>query len=96
MLQTVRASHPEIPRVCVTPITSALETHSEEYSKRSLHTREVMRDAAHDLMQAGDRNLYLLGGPDLLGLTITTGFQETASTRLITATFSWPADWHAR
>lgn len=54
--------------VCVTPITSSLEMHSEEYLTRSLHTREVMREAARDLMQTGDKNLYLLEGPDLLGL----------------------------
>jgi len=68
MLQMVRASHPDTPLVCVTPITSSLETHSEEYSQRSVHTRTVMREAVEELLQAGDKKLYLLEGPDLLGL----------------------------
>ncbi len=67
MLQAVRASHPDVPLMCVTPITSSLEMHSEEYSRRSLHTRTVMREAVQELLQAGDKKVYLLEGPDLLG-----------------------------
>lgn len=76
MLQTVRASHPEVPIVCMTPITSVREMHSEEYSQRSLHTRAVMREAAGELMQAGDRNVYLLEGPDLLGFDDHDGLSK--------------------
>lgn len=67
MVQTVRASHPDVPIVCLTPITSALETHSAEYARRSLHDRAVMREAVEDLLRSGEKNLYLLEGPDLLG-----------------------------
>jgi hypothetical protein len=76
MLQTVRASHPDVPMVCVTPITSSTELHSEEYLTRSHHTREVMREAVRELMQAGDKNLHLMEGPDLLGFDDHDGLSK--------------------
>ncbi|HVJ69088.1 MAG TPA: SGNH/GDSL hydrolase family protein [Caulifigura sp.] len=67
MLQTVRASHPETPIVVITPITSIKETNERDYSKRSVHTRTVMRDPVNELIQAGDKRLFLVEGEDLLG-----------------------------
>jgi hypothetical protein len=67
MLQTVRKSHPNVPIFCLTPITSSREVHSTEYSDRSQHTRRVMRDAANELIQSGEKDVYLIEGADLLG-----------------------------
>lgn len=67
MLKTVRAAHPDVPILCLTPITSVKEVKEEEYSKRSIHTRTVMRDAVKDAEQAGAKNIRLIEGEDLLG-----------------------------
>ncbi len=67
MLEAVRKTHPDVPIICITPITSSREVHSEEYSQKSIHTRTVMRQAVQEFFQAGHKNVYLLEGPDLLG-----------------------------
>ena len=67
MLQAIRRSHPEVPLIVLTPITSVKEVQEPAYSERSIHTRTVMRDAARELMQAGDRRIFLVEGEDLLG-----------------------------
>jgi lysophospholipase L1-like esterase len=67
MLQTVRKSHPNVPLVCLTPITSARETFSKDYSNRSAHTRTVMRDATNEFIKSGEKNVWLVEGADLLG-----------------------------
>lgn len=67
MLQTVRQSHPDIPLIAMTPITSAKEVKEPDYSERSVHTRTVMRDPVNELIQAGDKRLFLVEGEDLLG-----------------------------
>jgi lysophospholipase L1-like esterase len=67
MLQAIRKSHPEVPLIVLTPITSVKEVREPAYSERSIHTREVMREPARELMQAGDRRIFLVEGEDLLG-----------------------------
>jgi hypothetical protein len=67
MLTTVRRSHPGIPLVVITPITSIKEVKEPPYSERSIHTRKVMRDAAKELIAAGDDQLFLVEGEDLIG-----------------------------
>jgi hypothetical protein len=67
MLQTVRKSHPNVPLFCLTPITSSREVHSGAYSSRSQHDRQVMRDAANQFIQSGEKEVYLIEGTDLLG-----------------------------
>ena len=67
MLQTVRKSHPNVPLVCLTPITSARELYSQAYADRSQHTRAAMREAANEFIQSGEKGVYLLEGTDLLG-----------------------------
>jgi lysophospholipase L1-like esterase len=76
MLQTVRQSHPNVPIICLTPITSAREVRDESYSSRSVHTRTVMRDAANELITAGEKNLYLLEGEYLLGFNEHEGLSK--------------------
>jgi hypothetical protein len=67
MLQTIRKSHPGVPLICMTPITSSREVHSPEYSNRSVHTRVAMREAVNEFIKSGEKGVYLLEGTDLLG-----------------------------
>lgn len=67
MLRKIRGSHPKVPIICITPIASSLELHSKDYSARSLHTRQVMREAADEFIRSGEQQVYLLEGTDLLG-----------------------------
>jgi GDSL-like Lipase/Acylhydrolase family/N-terminus of Esterase_SGNH_hydro-type len=76
MLQTIRQSHPGVPLVCMTPITSALEVHSQGYSNRSVHTRTVMRDAANEFIKSGEKGVYLLEGTELLGFEDHDGLSK--------------------
>ena len=67
MLRTVRRSHPNIPIIAVTPITSVKEVKEPSYSERSIHTRTVMRDSVNELVQAGEKQLFLVEGEELIG-----------------------------
>lgn len=67
MLLTIRRSHPNIPIIAMTPITSVKEVKEPSYSERSIHTRTVMRDPVNELIHAGDKQLFLVEGEDLLG-----------------------------
>jgi len=67
MLQTLRRSHPDTPIIAITPITSAKEVKEPSYSVRSIHTRAVMREPVKELIQAGDKRLFLVEGEELLG-----------------------------
>jgi lysophospholipase L1-like esterase len=67
MLRTVRRSHPNIPIIAVTPITSVKEVKEPSYSERSIHTRTVMRDSVNELVQAGEKQLVLVEGEELIG-----------------------------
>jgi lysophospholipase L1-like esterase len=65
-LQTLRAKHPDTPILAVTPIYSsreALATEPAELEKMRRHIRQVVARA----IAAGDRNLQLVEGTDLLG-----------------------------
>lgn len=67
MLQMVRRSHRATPIVVITPITSAREIKEPSYAERSVHTRTMMREPANEMIQAGDKRLFLVEGEDLLG-----------------------------
>jgi lysophospholipase L1-like esterase len=67
LLITIRHGHPNVPIVVITPITSAKEDKEPSYSERSTHTRTVMRDSAKALIEAGDKQLYLVEGESLIG-----------------------------
>jgi hypothetical protein len=67
MLATIRASHPEIPIFCVTPIYSTKEEKEPEYKKRSEDLRSLMGQAATDRCQAGDKFMFVVEGLDLFG-----------------------------
>jgi hypothetical protein len=67
MLKSIRASHPDTPIICITPIFSTRELYQKDYIKLSNHTRQIMRHAANNLIKAGDKNIHLIEGLDLLG-----------------------------
>ena len=67
MLRTIRQSHPDVPIIVMTPITSVKEVKEPSYSERSIHTRTVMRDPANELIKAGDTKVILVEGEDLIG-----------------------------
>ena len=67
MLDTIRASHPEVPIFCVTPIYSTKEANEPDYKKRSEDLRSLMRQAATERRQAGDKLMFVVEGLDLFG-----------------------------
>jgi len=67
MLLTIRQSHRNIPIIAITPITSVKEVKEPSYSERSIHTRTVMRDSVNELLKAGEKQLFLVEGEDLIG-----------------------------
>ena len=67
MLDTIRASHPEAPIFCVTPIYSTKEETVPTLKKRSEDLRSMMRQAAMDRRQAGDKLMFVVEGLDLFG-----------------------------
>lgn len=76
MLDTLRSSHPDVPVVCITPIFATSEIFSADYAALSTHTRAVMRQAASERTQAGDRMTHLVEGLDLCGRADADAFQE--------------------
>lgn len=67
MLDTIRASHPNVPIFCVTPIYSTKEETDPAYKKRSEDLRSLMRQAATQRRQAGDKEMCVVQGLDLFG-----------------------------
>jgi hypothetical protein len=65
-LDTVRRQHPETPIVCVTPIYGTGEFFPHLDRERE-EMRGVVRQAAAARIAAGDRNVHLVEGTDLLG-----------------------------
>ena len=76
MLDTARAAHPGTPMICVTPIFSTREFYDASYADLSQFVRRVMREAVKPRMEAGDRDLYLVEGLELLGSEDADAFQE--------------------
>ena len=67
MLDTIRASHPDVPIFCVTPIYSTKEPNEPDYKKRSEDLRSLMRQAATERRQAGDKLMFVVEGLELFG-----------------------------
>jgi hypothetical protein len=67
MLDTIRAAHPDTPIFCVTPIYSTKEESEPPYKKKSEDLRSLMRQAAMDRQQAGDKLMYVVEGLELFG-----------------------------
>lgn len=64
MLKTVRAAHPNTPIIVITPIYSTKET-DPAYQTKSETLRTWMRDAANQMRDSGDKNIYVFEGLDL-------------------------------
>lgn len=67
MLTDIRAVHPTTPIFCVTPIYSTKEATEPGYRELSENLRGLMRNAALERRNAGDRNIHLIEGLDLFG-----------------------------
>ena len=76
MLERLRAAHPNVPQVCLTPIYSTRESLDAEYLALSLHTRQVVVEAVQALHAAGDTGVFLMHGFDLLGPHDADAFHE--------------------
>ena len=74
MLKRVRSSGREASIVCIAPVFAPRELHSAEYGALSHHTRSVVRRAAMDRVNAGDANVVLVEGTELLGPDDSDGF----------------------
>ncbi len=67
MLDTIRASHPDVPIFCVTPIYSIKEANEPDYVKKSEDLRALMRQAALTRREKGDKQMFVVEGLDLFG-----------------------------
>ncbi len=65
-LATIRASHPDTPIICVTPIFSTNEVLNPDTAKQE-PMREVIRDVVAERIAAGDDNIRVVEGYDMLG-----------------------------
>lgn len=65
-IERVRERRPETPIICVTAIFSTSEVVSPERARQP-RMREIIREAVQERVRAGDANLYLVEGPELLG-----------------------------
>ncbi len=76
MLAAIRAAHPTVPIVCVTPIYSTKEIDEKEYREKSISLREMMREAALARRRAGDRHTHVVEGLDLFGAADKALFRD--------------------
>lgn len=76
MLDRLRSAHSDAYVVCVAPIFAVREFHDPEYVALSQHTRGVVRRAALDRINGGDRHVLLVEGTDLLGEDDWDGFSS--------------------
>jgi len=67
MLASVRAAHPTVPIVCVTPIYSTKEIDEPDYRQRSVDLRDMMRAAALERRASGDTLTFVVEGLELFG-----------------------------
>jgi len=67
MLADIRAVHPTVPIICVTPIYATREAKEPAYERLSGDLRALMRDAARERQTAGDRHLHVIEGLELFG-----------------------------
>jgi lysophospholipase L1-like esterase len=67
MLATIRAAHPTVPILCVTPIYSSNEAIDPAYLEKSVRLRNLMREAAVERRQAGDPFTFVVEGLELFG-----------------------------
>ena len=76
-IHILRRAHPAIPIVCLTPIHSLTERHGLAPGGYMLEDyRIVVRKEVADRRSAGDQNLWIVEGLDILGLESTEGLAD--------------------
>ncbi|HVT93955.1 MAG TPA: SGNH/GDSL hydrolase family protein [Bryobacteraceae bacterium] len=91
-VEAIRAKHPDTPIVVVTPIYSAREAWGRDARLDGM--RELIRDVAARRIAAGDRNIQIVEGADLLGPSQGDGLVD--GTHPNDLGFEWMADGLAR
>ncbi len=66
-IEAVRAKHPDTPIVAITPIYAANESWNAKSAATKEGMREHIRKVVSQRIAAGDRNIQLVEGTDLLG-----------------------------
>lgn len=89
-LETIRAKHPTTPIVAVTAIYSAGETRGDAVRADVEAMRVHIREVVSRRIAAGDRNLQLVEGTDLLGPTQGDGLVDGSHPNDLG--FQWMAD----
>jgi len=88
-MEAIRRQHADTPIVCITPIYSSRET-APGGDARLEAMRAVVRKAAGDRIAAGDRNITIVEGTDLLGPSQGAGLVD--GTHPNDLGFQWMAD----
>ena len=76
MLRRIRAAHPWVPIVAVTSIFATREWYDPSWAELSRYVRDVTKQAAGEMIDAGDEDVHLVDGLELLGPADADGFQE--------------------
>jgi lysophospholipase L1-like esterase len=76
MLRRIRAAHPGVPIVVMTSIFATREWYDPNWAELSEYVRDVAKQAAGAMIGAGDRDVHLVDGLELLGPADADGFQE--------------------
>jgi hypothetical protein len=76
MLRRVRAAHPDVPIVVMTSIFATREWYDRDWAELSEYVRDVAKQAAGEMIDAGDKDVHLVAGLRLLGPADADGFQE--------------------
>lgn len=75
-LATIRAAHPETPIVCITPIYSNHEAHTDHWRAINPAYRQVIRDAVAARISSGDKRIILVEGEMLISQKDTDAFVD--------------------
>ncbi|MCX7011718.1 MAG: GDSL-type esterase/lipase family protein [Candidatus Sumerlaeota bacterium] len=77
MLDTIRAGHPDVPIIVITPIYSTKEVTEAGYEEKSENLRTLMRQAAADRAKAGDTHMFVVEGLELFGAGDVDAFHDS-------------------
>jgi lysophospholipase L1-like esterase len=89
-IETLREKHPQTPILAITPIYSAREAVIDPWKSEVQKMRDHIRQVVSAKIAAGDRNLQLVEGTDLLGPSQGDGLVD--GTHPNDLGFQWMAD----
>jgi lysophospholipase L1-like esterase len=89
-IETLREKHPETPILAITPIYSAREASGDSWKTEVQKMRDHIRLVVSRRIAAGDRNLQLVEGTDLLGPAQGDGLVDGSHPNDLG--FQWMAD----